>query len=168
MTVKANFVQYLLNCLLLLLPIMAWNIVFANKLPRLYAPDVFEKNIPTFIIGGENFFRLLIFILPLLMPLRVETSLQKFGLTLYLTGTAIYFLSWLTQMYFPQSAWSLSLLGSLAPAYTPLIWLTSIGLIGNTLFFASPYRSWMYITLSTIFIAFHLSHTIIAYQRNLS
>lgn len=165
---KTNVIHYLLNCLLLLLPIMAWNIALADKLPRLYAPEVFEKNIPTFIIGGENFFRLVIFILPLLMPIRIETPLQKLGLTLYLAGTLIYFLSWLAQMYMPQSAWSLSIFGSLAPAYTPLIWLTGIGLIGSSLYFSSPYRSWVYITLSIVFVAFHLSHTFIAYQRSLS
>jgi hypothetical protein len=102
------------------------------------------------------------------MPIRTETPIQKIGLTLYFTGTIIYFLSWLAQMYIPQSTWSLSLFGSLAPAYTPLIWLIGIGLIGSSLYFASPYRSWMYITLSIIFIAFHLSHTFIAYQRSLS
>jgi hypothetical protein len=166
--VKTNVTPYLLNGMLLLLPIMAWNMIFANKLPRLYSPDVFEKNIPAFITLGENLFRLIIFLLPLLMPIRIETPIQKFGLTLYIAGTLIYFLSWLAQMYFPQSAWSLSLFGSLAPAYTPLIWLVGIGLIGSSLYVASPYRSWMYITLSLLFVAFHLSHTFIAYQRSLS
>ena len=165
---KTNVIQYLWNCLLLLLPIMAWNIVFASKLPRLYAPEVFEKNIPAFITYGENIFRLVVFILPLLMPIRIQTPLQKFGLTLYIAGSVIYFLSWLAQMYFSQSAWSLSLFGALAPAYTPILWLAGIGLIGSSLYFASPYRSWMYLTLSILFVAFHLSHTLIVYQRSLS
>jgi hypothetical protein len=165
---KTTFMNYLLNCMLLLIPIMAWNIVFANQLPRLYSPDVFEKNIPTLITYGENIFRSIVFILPLLMPLRIETQSQKIGVSLYVAGTLIYFVSWLMQMYAPQSLWSLSILGSLAPAYTPLIWLAGIGLIGSTLYFSSPYRPWMYITLSIIFVAFHLSHTFIVYQRSLS
>jgi hypothetical protein len=145
---------------------MTWNIVFAGKLPRLYSPDVFEENIPAFITNGENIFRLIIFILPLLMPIRIETQTQKIGLAIYIAGTLIYFLSWLAQMYFPQSTWSLSVFGSLAPAYTPLIWLTGIGLIGSTLYFASPYRSWMYITLSFLFTAFHVSHAWAVYTKN--
>ena len=165
---KMTFMSYLSNCMLLLIPIMAWNVIFASKLPRLYLPDVFEKNIPAFITNGENIFRLIVFILPLLMPIRIEAPAQKIGLALYTAGTAIYFLSWLAQMYFPQSAWSLSAFGSLAPAYTPLIWLVGIGLIGGTLYFSSPYRSWMYITLSILFVTFHLSHTFIVYQRSLS
>ena len=163
---RITFTNYLLNCVLLLIPIMAWNMVFINKLPRLYSPEVFEKNIPAFITYGETIFRLFVFILPILMPLRIETPGQKFGLILYITGTAIYFLSWLAQMYFPQSAWSLSVFGALAPAYTPLIWLIGIGLIGSTFYFSSPYRSWMYIVASIAFTSFHLTHTITGYLRN--
>jgi hypothetical protein len=160
-----SFTNYLLNGMLLLLPIMAWNMIFASKLPRLYSPEVFEKSIPTFITNGENIFRLIIFILPILMPLRIETPNQKLGLGLYTTGTAIYFLSWMMQMYYPQSAWSLSTLGSLAPAYTPLIWLIGVGLIGSTFYFPSPYRSWMYILFSIIFVTFHVSHAWTVYIR---
>jgi hypothetical protein len=163
-----SFTNYLMNCMLLLVPIMAWNIIFVSKLPRLYSQEVFEKNIPVFITYGENIFRMLVFVLPLLMPLRIETPIQKLGLFLYITGTAVYFLSWLAQMYFSESTWSLSVFGSLAPAYTPLIWLTGIGLIGSTLYFPSFYRSWIYTLLSIIFVAFHLSHTFTVYQRNLS
>ncbi len=163
----ASFMNYLLNCMLLLLPIMAWNMIFASKLPQAFSQEVFWKDIPPFIGTGENLFRLLVFILPLLMPLRVETQSQKLGLWLYITGTVIYFISWLAQMYFPQSAWSLSAFGFLAPAYTPLIWLIGIGLLGSTLYFSSPYRSWMYILTSIIFIGFHLSHTLTIYLRNL-
>ncbi len=162
-----SLTNYLLNCLLLILPIMAWNILFANKLPRSYSQEIFWKDIPSFIANGENIFRLLVFILPLLMPLRIETPSQKLGLWIYITGTVIYFLSWLMQMYFPQSAWSLSVFGFLAPAYTPLIWLVGISLIGSTLYFSAPYRSWMYIVISIIFLSFHLSHAITVYLRNI-
>ena len=158
--------SYLLNCLLLLLPIMVWNLIFANKLPWAYSEEVFSKNIPSFIASGENIFRLIVFILPVLMPLRIEMQSQKFGLWLYIAGTAIYFVSWLAQIYFPQSAWSLSAWGFLAPAYTPLIWLVGIGLIGSAFYFSSPYRSWMYIITSVVFLGFHLSHALTVYLRN--
>jgi len=87
--------NYLLNCLLLLLPIMVWNLIFASKLPWAYSEEVFSKNIPSKIINGENILRLLVFILPVLMPIRIETQSQKLGLWLYIIGTAIYFMSWL-------------------------------------------------------------------------
>jgi hypothetical protein len=145
---------------------MAWNWFLADKLPRAYAAEIFDHNIPSFIVNGENIFRAIVFILPLLMPLRIETPTQKLGLWLNISGTLVYFLSWLAQIYFPQSAWSLSAFGFLAPAYTPLIWLTGIGLIGNTFHFQSSYRSWMYIATAVIFIGFHLAHTTTVYLRN--
>ncbi len=158
--------KYLFNCMLLLLPIIVWNLIFSSKLPALYSKEVFWKDIPPFITNGENVFRLLVFVFPVLMPIRIETQIQKLGLTLYIAGTAIYFISWLAQIYFSQSAWSLSALGFLAPAYTPLIWLVGIGLIGSTLYFAFPYRPWMYITIAAIFTGFHLSHATTVYLRN--
>lgn len=161
------FMNYLLNCMLLLLPIMAWNAIFSSKLPRTYTAEVFDKDIPTLISIGENVFRLSIFILPLLMPLRFGTSGQKVGLSLYMAGMTAYFISWLAQIYFPHSVWSKSTFGFLAPAYTPLIWLIGIGLIGTALYFASPYRSWMYILLSVIFVGFHLSHAWTVFSRNI-
>jgi hypothetical protein len=145
---------------------MAWNTLLSSKLPRAYSTEVFDKCIPTFITYGENGFRLVVFILPLLMPLRIETQSQRLGLWLYITGTVIYCIAWLAQIYFPQSAWSLSAFGFLAPAYTPLILLTGISLIGSTLYFSSPYKSWMYIVVSVIFIGFHLSHAMTVYSRN--
>src|SRR5215216_4086571 len=105
---RISFTHYFLNCMLLLVPIMAWNATFVSKLPALYSPEVFEKNIPTFIAAGENIFRLIVFIFPVLMPMQIETESQKVGLWLYILGTTIYFLSWLMQMYFPQRVWSLS------------------------------------------------------------
>jgi hypothetical protein len=164
--ISASTMKYLLNCMLLLMPIMAWNVIFSSKLPVLYSPTVFSKDIPSIIANGENFFRLIVFILPVLMPMRIETQSQRLGLWLYITGTVIYFVSWLAQIYFPQSSWSLSVFGFLAPAYTPLVWLVGIGLIGDALYFSSPYRSWMYITTSITFISFHLSHALTVFIRN--
>jgi hypothetical protein len=157
--------NYLLNCGLLLLPIMAWNIILASKLPRAYSAEVFWKDIPSFLANGENIFRLIIFIIPFFMPIQIETRSQKIGLWLYSIGTALYFLSWLAQIYFPQSAWSLNAFGFLAPAYTPLIWLAGIGLIGSTFYFPVSYRSWMYIILSIIFLGFHFTHAATVYSR---
>ncbi|MEP7133603.1 MAG: hypothetical protein ABI904_01605 [Chloroflexota bacterium] len=161
-----SIMNYLLNCGLFLLPITAWNLIFAGKLPRLYSPEVFERAVPPFILSGENFFRFIVFSLTFFMPLRIETQIQKIGFWLYAAGTIIYFTAWLLQIYFPQSGWSLSAFGFLAPAYTPLLWLIGIGLVGSTLYFASPYRSWMYIVLSIIFVGFHFSHTAIVYLKN--
>jgi hypothetical protein len=160
-----SLLYYLLNCLWLIVPIMLWNGIFSGKLPAAFQADSFDSDIPAFIVAGENFFRLVVFILPVFMPLTIASQMQKLGLGLYLAGTALYFLAWVALMYFPQSAWSLSAPGFLAPAYTPLIWLVGIGLIGSALYFSSPYQSWMYIVASVIFVGFHVAHPSLVYAR---
>ena len=156
---------YLLNNLLLILPILLWNLVLAGKLPQAFQAETFDKDIPGFILLGENVFRLVIFILPACMPLSLATPDQKLGLALYLAGTLLYFLAWAALIAFPQARWSKSAFGFLAPAYTPLIWLTGIGMIGNSLYFSSPYRTWMYILAAIIFAGFHVTHTSIVYLK---
>lgn len=155
--------HYLLNCFLLLTPILVWNMILAPKLPAAFQGDVFDKNIPSAIVIGENLFRSLVMFLPLLMPINLGTPSQKLGMVVFVAGMLLYFLSWLLLIVFPQTAWSLSLFGFLAPAYTPLIWLIGIGMIGKRLFIEIPYHPWMYVVLSIIFVGFHITHTVIVY-----
>jgi hypothetical protein len=156
---------YLLNCLLLILPILLWNWALAGKLPQAFQPERFDQGVPGFILTGENIFRLVIFLLPVCMPLSLANPDQKFGLALYVTGTLLYFLAWMALIFSPGSNWSKSTPGFLAPAYTPLIWLIGIGMIGKSLYFPSPYQTWMYILVAIIFIGFHVSHTLIVHLR---
>jgi hypothetical protein len=69
-------------------------------------------------------------------------------------------------MIFPQSRWSTSWLGFLAPAYTPLIWLTGLGLTGRRFYWPWPYRWWLYVGLACGFVALHVTHASIVYARN--
>lgn len=157
--------KYSLNCFLLTLPIMIWNIVLTKKLPQSFQPEIFWKDIPAYLTYGENISRAVVFMLTLLMPLRISTATQKKGLFLYIAGTIVYFASWLVLIYFPDSRWSNHMIGFMAPAYTPLLWLTGIGLIGNSFYFNLPYRRWFFISASIIFLLFHNLHTITIYFR---
>ncbi len=87
------------------------------------------------------------------------------GLGLYIVGLAVYFASWLALIYFPESWWSLSLFGFLAPAYTPITWLVGIALIGREFYFNLRYRLWFFLVPSIAFLVFHNAHTIIVYSR---
>ena len=51
---------------------------------------------------------------------------------MYALGVLVYFASWLPLIYASDAAWSKSAAGLLAPAYTPLICLTGIALIGGS------------------------------------
>jgi len=77
---KRPLYKYLLSCFLLMLPIMIWNILFTEKLPQEYQPEVFWKEIPAWLKYAENISRILLFILTILMPLSISTSIQKRGL----------------------------------------------------------------------------------------
>ena len=166
---------YLLNGLLLL-PILLWNWVFATKLPRAFSAEYFEKDIPVFLTWAENCLRLAVFILPLFMPLSLTTQTQKLGLGLYVGGAGIYFLSWSALIIFPESGWSRSAAGFLAPAYTPLLWLTGIGLLGSSLYSAIPshagtgiipYWPGIYLLSAILFTGVHVAHTSIVYLKSI-
>jgi len=155
--------KYLQNSFLLMLPVLLWNFLLTNNLPAVYLGSSWN-NIPSFIFIGENIFRTIILvILPIFMMFSLSTKKQRIGLGFYLVGIVVYFLSWIIVMLYPESLWSMSLVGYSAPAYTPILWLIGIGLMSDLFYFRIPYKSWVYILLSVAFIAFHFSHALLAY-----
>jgi hypothetical protein len=157
--------KYFFNCFLLTIPILLWDYIFTDKLPKAFQPEIFWKDIPSFITYSENISRLIMFVFISFMPLKIITNKQKNGLLLYVAGCLLYFAAWIILMYFPNTAWSNSVLGLLAPAYTPLVWLVGIGFIGDSLFFKIPFRRWLYFLVVIIFLIFHNWHTYLIYFR---
>jgi len=130
-----------------------------DRLPQITKPEMLIQNISPFIINAENIFRVIIFAMMVFMPIQISKTIQKQGLLLFLFGTLLYFASWLVLIYNPHSLWSTSVFGVLSPAYTPVLWLIGIGLIGDTFYFNLPYKPWIFISLSVIFLVFHNIHT---------
>ena len=155
------------NGILLTIPPLLFNILFVGSLPAAFSPETFDKDIPTIISLGENILRAFVFFFPLFMALKFESKRQKTGLIIYTIGVAIYFISWLLLIYAPDSAWSASLPGFLAPAYTPFIWLLGISIIGDTLCINIPYKWWYYMIGVIIFLGFHISHVFLVFTQNL-
>ncbi len=156
--------KYLSNCFLLLIPVFLWNLFLAGYLPKSYSPDIFWKDIPSIIGISENVLRVLTLALPVVMILSLKSRLQKAGFLIYLIGIFLYFSSWLAVIVYPNSNWSTSLPGFMAPAFTTIIWFIGIGLIGNKSYFKIPYLSLIYICLSILFVAFHSTHTYLVFQ----
>ncbi len=127
--------------------------------------EFFWKDIPTIIGKSENILRIIVFIMLLIMSISFDTKLQKADLIIYLVGVILYFLSWVVQIYYPETMWSKSIFGFMAPAYITIIWFIGIGLVGTTSFFKIPYMSFIYISISTLFVLFHSLHAYIVYQR---
>ncbi len=157
--------KYLLNCFLLIIPALILNLLWVARLPPMWQFESFWKDIPPAIAYGETISRIVVNVLPVFMPLRVSTKRQRTGLVIYIIGTLTYFLAWVLMVYFPNSTWSTSLVGATATAWTSLLWLIGIGLIGDSLYSPIPYRSWVYISMSVIFAAFHTLHAVIVYLR---
>lgn len=163
---RTGLARYVWSCGVLTVPILVWNVVCTRFLPPALASNEFSRDIPPLVTYGENTLRMVVMVLPFLMPLEVATGGQRRGLLLFTVGTVFYVLAWVPLMIAPQSGWSTSWLGFVAPAYTPIVWLTGLGLVGRRLYVPSPYRRWMYVALACVFIAFHLTHTSIVYARN--
>ena len=153
-----------MNCFLLLIPLLLWNIILVDYLPKSYSPDFFLKDIPDFVAYSENTLRFIVFIFPIIMILSLKTRLQKIGFLSYLIGMILYFSSWIIMIVRPESSWCQSLIGFMAPAFTTIIWFVGIGLIGNKAFFKFPKLSLVYIGLSLLFVIFHSTHAYIVFQ----
>ena len=142
----------LLNCFWLLLPIFVWNAVFTARLPQ--AGFKSDAGVPQSVLLAEQWLRIAVFIWPLLLPLRWQDQGSRAGWVLFAVGTLVYFVSWLPLLYLPETAWSKSAVGLLAQAYTPLLWLAGIALIG---------ASWPYALASLLFVGVHVYHNILAH-----
>jgi hypothetical protein len=139
-----------LNCLLLLLPLLAWNLLFAGKVSPAYSSD---DSTPRLLVWLEHALRAVVFVWPLFFALRIGEPLDRVGLALYAVGVVVYCASWLPQIFAPGSRWSRSLPGFLAPAYTPALWLVGLALLG---------RSWPYLAAALLFTSVHVLHNVYA------
>jgi hypothetical protein len=159
--------RFVTSCGLLLIPAFAWNLALFDQLPPAFSRAVFWHGIPPPLTTVESAARAVLFTLPFFMPLEIATPTQRRGLVLFAVGTAVYFASWLALVIWPSSAWSASAAGFLAPAYTPLLWLFGLALIGRRLFWGSLYRWWFYLPVAALFLSAHVWHTAIVYARSL-
>ena len=110
-----------------------------------------DAHSPAWLLTAENITRIIIFAAPLILPLRHKDNVSKTGLAIYIIGTLIYFATWIPLIWIPDSLWSQSAAGLLAPRLTPLLPFLGIALIG---------RSTPYGVFSILFIALHTWHGI--------
>lgn len=160
-----NIIKIILtNGYMPLIPILIWNYIFIPKLPLVYQPQSFNHDIPMLITVGENLFRSIIFILPLFFKLSIDESRQRKGFVVFIIGVFLYFISWLTLMYLPNSTWSNNILVFSAPAYTPIVWLVGLSMMVERYYFFR-YSKWHYIVPAILFSIFHIYHSIYVFDR---
>ena len=157
--------RYLLNGFLLVAPLLVFNVAFAGRLPAAYQAARWD-DIPARVAGPEKVLRLGALLLPLLLPISLAGPVQRIGAVLYVTGAAAYVAAWTMQFLRPDSAWSTAAAGFLAPAYTPVLWLTGIGLMGMQPLIAHiRYLPWVFLGTSAAFLTFHNLHAWLVYRR---
>jgi len=139
------------NCFLLVIPVLLWNALFSDKLPEGYFSDA---RVPRVIVNLEKTLRLLVLGFPILLPLQVDDLYGTAGLAVYVVGLVSYCASWVMQMYNRETRWSQSAIGILAPAYTVLIWMVGIALIGH---------SGVYALLAVVFTFIHTWHKVMVF-----
>ncbi|MFY0685998.1 MAG: hypothetical protein JXQ90_02475 [Cyclobacteriaceae bacterium] len=149
---------YLSNCFLLYIPIIAWNVLLSTHLPESYQDERWN-NIPNWLLLLENTSRPALYIIPMFMQLRWKTNQQKLGIGIYTAGLLLYFISWLLQIFFPNSDWSLTYIGFAAPAFTALFWLIGIGITGHQLYYPRRWILPLYWILTLVFMLAHIGHT---------
>ncbi len=156
---------YIENTFLLTLPILLWNLLFADMLPAAFQPDTYAIGIPGWIRLGEQGSRILFFIVTYLMPLNRRAPWAIPGLLIYFLGALAYFASWAALVIAPHSAWAGSFIGFTAPAWTPAIWMAGICLTGHRFSFGLVFHRCVPIMASLLFLAFHVSQAAMAYNR---
>ncbi len=164
-TVAFDWRRYVASGGTLTIPILVWNVACARYLPAPYSSSGFDRDVPFALLLSENLLRVAVIGLPFFMPLDLSTTAQRRRLALFVAGAVIYVASWVPLMVAPSAAWSTSLVGSLAPAYTPLIWLVGLGLLGGRRVGPWPLRRGVYLTLVAAFVTVHVAHAGVVYAR---
>ena len=151
-----------------MVPVLAFNLLFAHDLPRAFQPDVFWRDIPLGISVPENVLRGLVFVLPLLMPLsRPGASARTSGIVMYSIGLGLYFASWAALIFSPDGPWSTTAIGFMAPAWTPIFWFVGIAWLSEERLFVPVgfYRRWMFMVACALFLLFHNAHAALVLSR---
>ena len=159
--------KYAWSCIWLIVPPMLI-LAMVSPLPRAYQTDLFWADIPRWIGRGENLTRAIVVGLPAFMPLGINSRTQKMGVVLYVLGLGMYWFAWRSQVWFAGTTWVSHPAGFMAPAWTPLVWLTGIGLIGERLYFSDRYRPWMYFVATLAFLSCHILHAWIVWLRTVA
>jgi hypothetical protein len=148
---------------LLIIPPMVITFGLWGVLPAAYGPDLFWKEIPSWLGFLENTFRVLVFGLPFILYFGKKEKSQPLGWVLYFAGLTVYLVSYLAQIGFPASAWSRSAIGFTAPAWSTLFWFAGIGLVCARSWLPIPWHRGIYLGSAALFLIFHVGHTGLVY-----
>jgi len=150
----------------LTLPPLLFSLILLNILPSALTPAEFNQGIPPALLLAENLLRIFTFAVTLLFSIGLSKRRQKWGLAVYALGVGSYFLSYGTQNFFPESAWSVSFVGFIGSAFINVFWMVGLGMMGDKINFwpGKTYRPAYYIIPAILFLAVHTTHAAIYYK----
>ncbi len=156
------------NGVWLTLPPLLFSLGLMASAPTALTAIEFNAGIPDVLIKGELIGRVLVFAMPFFFSIELVTKIQKIGLAVYCFGVTSYCLTYGTQHLLPEVAWSTSLIGFTASAYTNLFWMIGISLMGQKFYppIRLPYRPIFYIAPATAFIILHVAHAALYFRLN--
>lgn len=157
---------YLRSCIWLWVPPLVASFTLWPSLGAAYQPEEFWRDIPGVLGLVEHATRIAVIALSVIMVLEWRTPTQQWGMLVYLVGLALYIgCQWLIVID-PTGPWARSVFGFLAPAYTPLIWMVGIGMIGERVMIPNlPWRRWIFYSLGAVFLGAHIAHASLVYLR---
>ncbi len=117
------------SCLWLWVPPLGASLALWGQLPPAYQPEYFDRWVPPLLGLAETILKLGAIVISTLLVLGWSRSRNRLGLGLYGIGVAIYLASYLVLIRAPDAPWAQSFVGFTAPAFTPAIWITGIGLM---------------------------------------
>jgi hypothetical protein len=155
-----NAINAIKNGVWLTLPPLAFSLLLMNVLPAALTPAQFNRDIPDTLLNLESTARVIVFALPAFFSIGLSTKIQRRGLKIYLSGLTLYVMSYGAQNFFPESAWSTSMIGFAASAYSNVFWMVGLGLLGENFYFLRSvrYRPIFYIAPAVIFVVLHTAH----------
>lgn len=147
--------HYFQNGFLLMIPILAWNLLFYKRIS-----DIYSFTTPSKYELAEKITRIITFLMSAFMCFSLDSDMSIIGLAIYITGLILYFGSWLIVIYnrkkYPVFQ---HIIVRLAPAWLPIIWLIGIGLMCPFNYFNIPFLSEIFIGISLLFVIIHTLHT---------
>ena len=137
------------NGVWLVLPVLVANIVLAGALPEGYGSD---EGVPGWLLAVEGVLRVVVFIAPALLTVRLSGRAGRVGAVVYVLGLAVYAASWLLVIAAGDAGVGHPVVAS-APYWTPAVFLGGVALLC---------RAPWYLVPVALFVAVHTAHGLLA------
>jgi hypothetical protein len=151
--------------LILVTPILIWNILLHHDLPPSYQHGGRWNDYPLALSLSEHITRVLTFVLCAFLIIDYSKPVNYRAWTIYIVGTLLYFGSWLAVILWPLSNWSQSLIGFTSPAWTATLWLLGIGFLSSKTSSRRALVKYSYFLMAALFMLFHTYHAVFAFTK---